>query len=126
MDALSLEELPSFVADVLPSATLAESLIDLYFVKSNDILPILHRPTFEFHWRRGLHTWNIWFAAVALSIFGVASRWSDDPRVLPVGSETSPSDKDEFWALAGMKYIEAALGKRNLRAFATALQLCCF
>lgn len=47
-----------------------------------------------------------------MSMFGVASRWSNDPRVLPSGyAECSGESDDGIWALAGVKYIDVALGE---------------
>lgn len=104
--------LPSFVADAMPPKDLAEELIELYFVHINDIFSLLHRPSFEHYWDNGLHTRNVWFAAVTLSVFGIASRWSKDPRILPTRVHLGPSnDNDEVWSLAGFQFIKAAMGE---------------
>ncbi len=48
----------------------------------NPILPILHRPTFVKNVADGLHLRDENFAATLLFVLAVASRHSDDPRVL--------------------------------------------
>ncbi|KAI0930432.1 hypothetical protein AcW1_009125 [Taiwanofungus camphoratus] len=101
---------PSFLLSKFPSLDLAESLIQLYFDRNNRLFPLLHRPTFEHQWREGLYKNDVWFACVCMSMFGVASRWSNDPRVLPSGyAECSGESDDGIWALAGVKYIDVAL-----------------
>lgn len=91
-----------------PPTALAENLIELYFLHTNTQFPLLHRPTFNRHWRERLYNRNIWFACVCLSIFAVASRWSNDIRVLPESElEKKPDEID--WTLAGQQLNDAAI-----------------
>lgn len=88
---------------------MADDLIDLYFRRSNLVLPLLHRPTFNRQWNQQLYRRNIWFAGVCLSIFAIASRWSDDERVLP---ELIPQEGTEIdWRYAGRQYFDMVSGK---------------
>ncbi|KAJ7495523.1 fungal-specific transcription factor domain-containing protein [Mycena latifolia] len=66
-----------------PPRDLAAHLIELYFTHVNVYLPLLHRPTFERAVEAGLHLRDDGFAATLLLVCAVASRWSDDPRVVP-------------------------------------------
>ena len=96
----------------MPPSDLATQLIDLFFAHVSDMFPILHRPTFVYHWNDGLQTHDLWFATVSLALFGVASRWSKDQRVLPARVYADSSDgTDDAWASAGLDYIDAVLGK---------------
>ncbi len=64
---------------------------------------------------------NAWFASIGLAIFGVASRWLNDPRVLPQevadkareGDESDEGGRKEIWTLAGWGYIGAAMSESN-------------
>ncbi|KAL7281745.1 hypothetical protein ACG7TL_005063 [Trametes sanguinea] len=99
--------LPDFLQPAFPPPDLAETLIHDYFQYNNLTFPLLHRPTFERQWRDQLHTRNVWFACICLAIFGLASRWSSDPRVLPdeVADKASATEDECIWTLAGWKYI---------------------
>ncbi|KAG8821414.1 hypothetical protein FRC17_009833 [Serendipita sp. 399] len=65
-----------------PPDDLMDSLINIYFLSNNCHFPLLHRPTFDQHYRAGLHHSNLGFAEVVLLVCAVASRCCDDPRVL--------------------------------------------
>ncbi|KIM40075.1 hypothetical protein M413DRAFT_73918 [Hebeloma cylindrosporum] len=93
-----------------PPPNVAETLIDLYFLHSNIIFPLLHRPTFTRQWKQGLHRRNIWFACVCALIFAVASRWCEDERVLPTGDT-----KEVDWKLAGGRYFEIGVEIHRVR-----------
>ncbi|KAK0472509.1 hypothetical protein IW261DRAFT_1507800 [Armillaria novae-zelandiae] len=67
---------------VFPDEDLITSLVVIYFETMNPILPILHRPTFVKNVADGLHLRDENFAATLLFVLAVASRHSDDPRVL--------------------------------------------
>ncbi|KAK0479856.1 hypothetical protein EDD18DRAFT_1363992 [Armillaria luteobubalina] len=67
---------------VFPDNDLITSLVAIYFETMNPILPILHRPTFVKNVADGLHLRDENFAATLLFVLAVASRHSDDPRVL--------------------------------------------
>ena len=61
------------------------SLIGFYFDHQNIFYPVFHRPTFEKSVADGLHLSNNVFAEILLVVCAIASRYSDDPRVLPDG-----------------------------------------
>ncbi|KAG7447076.1 uncharacterized protein BT62DRAFT_101750 [Guyanagaster necrorhizus] len=67
---------------IYPDNDLIRSLVAIYFETINPIFPILHRPTFEKHVDEGLHFRDYNFGAALLLVLAVASRYSDDPRVL--------------------------------------------
>ncbi|KAK0432790.1 fungal-specific transcription factor domain-containing protein [Armillaria borealis] len=67
---------------IFPDNDLITSLVAIYFETMNPILPILHRPTFVKNVADGLHLRDEIFAATLLFVLAVASRHSDDPRVL--------------------------------------------
>ncbi|KAK0204277.1 fungal-specific transcription factor domain-containing protein [Desarmillaria ectypa] len=73
---------------VYPDNDLILSLVAIYFETINPLFPILHRPTFENHVHEGLQLRDFNFGATLLLVLAVASRYSDDPRVL-----ASPSSK---------------------------------
>ncbi|KAG6845927.1 hypothetical protein H0H87_000733 [Tephrocybe sp. NHM501043] len=102
---------PDLIAQLLsafPPSDLVPELIRVYFVHYNSPLPLLHRPTFERQWKENLHHTNVWFTAVCLGIFSIASRWSSDPRVIPEGA-TTPSGAPD-WSLAGWQYCKMGFG----------------
>ncbi|KAJ7287859.1 fungal-specific transcription factor domain-containing protein [Mycena rebaudengoi] len=76
---------------VYPESDLISSLMALYFTHVHPILPLLHRPTFERSVKEGLHLRNHLFGASLLGVLAVASRYSDDPRVLVEGSNSTLS-----------------------------------
>ncbi|KAK0204261.1 fungal-specific transcription factor domain-containing protein [Desarmillaria ectypa] len=67
---------------VYPDNDLIQSLVAIYFETINPVFPILHRPTFEKHVHEGLQLRDYNFGATLLLVLAVASRYSDDPRVL--------------------------------------------
>lgn len=101
-------ELFSSVLAEFPPPDLARNLINLYFFHLNAHIPLLHRPTFERQWSEQLHHRSIWFAAVCTSLFAVASRFTDDPRV--IGRNGKPGDPPD-WGLAGWGYYEITIGQ---------------
>ncbi|KAH9948554.1 fungal-specific transcription factor domain-containing protein [Amylocystis lapponica] len=107
---------PDFITTNLPPLDLADHLIDIFFRHKNSLFPLLHRPTFERQWRQGLHKTDLWFACMCMALFGVASRFSDDPRVLGKPPKGEPGDQ-ELWSWAGWKFIEVAMeGHRQRRS----------
>ncbi|KIY64797.1 hypothetical protein CYLTODRAFT_467352 [Cylindrobasidium torrendii FP15055 ss-10] len=79
-----------------PEPELMASLIDLYFVWRNLFIPLLHRPSFESSVAQGLHLHDHGFASVVLLVCAIASRHSDDPRVL-LESDTSLGRQSAGW-----------------------------
>ncbi|KAK0451180.1 fungal-specific transcription factor domain-containing protein [Desarmillaria tabescens] len=82
---------------VFPDSDLITSLIAIYSETIHPILPIMHRPTFMKDVADGLHLRDESFGATLLFVLAVASRYSDDPRVL-----ADPSSR----LSAGWKFIE--------------------
>ncbi|PBK73286.1 hypothetical protein ARMSODRAFT_930326 [Armillaria solidipes] len=74
-----------------PEDDLLRSLINLYFERVNILLPLLHRPTFENSISEKLHLQDQKFADVVIFVCAVASRYSDDPRVLFEGEHSAQS-----------------------------------
>jgi hypothetical protein len=110
-ESLTIEssELFSSVLGGFPPLDLAQNLINLYFLHVNIHVPLLHRPTFDRQWRENLHHKNIWFAGVCVTLFAVASRFTDDPRVIKDGGKTASGTPD--WGLAGWSYFEVGIGQ---------------
>ncbi|KAG2146394.1 fungal-specific transcription factor domain-containing protein [Suillus bovinus] len=96
-----------------PPPDLADSLINLFFLHINPQCPLFHRPTFERQWREGLQETDPWFGCLCLALFAVASRWSDDSRVLDCHvygiPEAEIPDEDCKWQRAGWRYFSAAV-----------------
>ncbi|KAJ7644206.1 fungal-specific transcription factor domain-containing protein [Roridomyces roridus] len=79
-------ESPSYV---FPPNDLIDSLIQLYFINVHPTFPVLHRHSFKQSLAEQRQLSDPRFGAVLLAVLAVASRYSDDPRVLIPG-ETSP------------------------------------
>jgi hypothetical protein len=97
-----------------PPSDLVTALIDLYFVHCNSMFPLLHRPTFARHFADGLYEHDIWFACLCMSVFALASRYTDDLRVLldePVETPVGGHSKRSRWQTAGFRYFFPILGK---------------
>ncbi|KAG6845260.1 hypothetical protein H0H87_011995 [Tephrocybe sp. NHM501043] len=87
----------SKVTYTYPPTDLMMSLVDLFFEKQNILTPLLHRPTFERSVAEELHLHDDGFATVLLLVCAVASRFSDDPRVLMDDVEGSISSGGWKW-----------------------------
>ncbi|KAJ6557304.1 fungal-specific transcription factor domain-containing protein [Mycena vulgaris] len=70
---------------VYPASDLIASLLDLYFTHVHPTFPLLHRPSFERSVAEELHLKDVQFGAGLLVVLGLASRYSDDPRVFVEG-----------------------------------------
>jgi len=110
--------LPSLISE-FPPFDLSLKLCDLYFTHVNSPWPLLHRPTFDRQFRDRLHYRDHWFACLCLSLFAVASRWCDDPRVVPAKNNNAHGDPAGGldWHEAGSQYFEAALGNEFLAVY---------
>lgn len=84
---------------VFPDSDLIMDLVTIYFETINPILPVLHRPTFTEGVVNGSHLRDENFGGTLLLVLAVASRYSDDPRVL-----ADPSSRRS----AGWRYIVQA------------------
>ncbi|PBK81933.1 hypothetical protein ARMGADRAFT_976134 [Armillaria gallica] len=109
----SPEILPEILAQ-FPPPDLAKKLIDIYFRHINVQFPLLHRPTFDRQWRQNMQNRNTWFACLTLTIFAVASRYCDDPRVLPKGIAKKENEEVD-WTQAGWSFFAAAFGVHRHR-----------
>ncbi|KAJ7935477.1 hypothetical protein B0H13DRAFT_1854139 [Mycena leptocephala] len=74
---------------VYPASDLIASLLHLYFTNVHPTVPILHRPSFERSVAEGRHLTDMEFGGTLLSVLAIASRFSNDPRVLVDGSTLS-------------------------------------
>ncbi|KAJ7505470.1 fungal-specific transcription factor domain-containing protein [Mycena galericulata] len=72
-----------------PANDLITSLVELYFTNVHPTFPVLHRPSFERSVAEGLYLTDMKFGAALLAVLAVASRYSDDPRVLIDGNTLS-------------------------------------
>ncbi|KAK7043156.1 Gypsy retrotransposon integrase-like protein 1 [Paramarasmius palmivorus] len=81
-----------------PEADLMSHLVDLYFKNVNCLVPLLHRPSFERSIEENLHQDNELFGAVLLLVCAIASRYTDDMRVLLEGSDS--------WLSCGWKWYK--------------------
>ncbi|KAJ6557303.1 fungal-specific transcription factor domain-containing protein [Mycena vulgaris] len=86
------DRLPQYV---YPPSDLIASLLELYFINVHPTIPVLHRPSFERSVADGLHLKNPSFGGALLAVLGVASRYSNDPRVF-VDGDTSFSSGWNF------------------------------
>ncbi|KAJ7467195.1 fungal-specific transcription factor domain-containing protein [Mycena latifolia] len=102
VDLTSKEVLPPFI---FPEPDLLRNLVSAYFTRINILLCLLHRPTFEKSLAAGLHFVDRQFGATVLAVCAVASKYSDDPRVILEGTNTQLS--------SGWKYL------RQVRLFRT-------
>ncbi|KAH9474373.1 Cutinase transcription factor 1 alpha [Psilocybe cubensis] len=66
---------------IYPEHDLLIHLVNLYFDKTNSLIPLLHAPTFMKSLSAGQHYWDPSFGMTVLMVCAVASRYSDDPRV---------------------------------------------
>lgn len=116
-----LQGLCDFLAQQFPPPDLADNLINLFFDHVNPQFPLFHQPTFERQWKTGLQVKDPWFGCLCFTLFAVASRWCDDPRVLDNHEYDIPeeerTDDNHKWQRAGWKYFHVALdGHRESRS----------
>lgn len=71
-----------------PDSDLLMHLIQLFFDNVNIHAPLLHRPTFERFVRDNLHLNDHLFGASVLAVCAVASRYSNDARVILEGTDS--------------------------------------
>lgn len=74
-----------------PAPDLAVQLINLYFNHSNDLLPLLHKPSFFKAYNDQRFNADPGFARVCLLVFAVGAGYSRDPRVLVPKESTGRS-----------------------------------
>ncbi|KZT56788.1 hypothetical protein CALCODRAFT_555725 [Calocera cornea HHB12733] len=78
-----------------PEPDLAKLLIDAFFHRYNNVFPLLHRPTFMRQYSDPATRLEADWVALAFGVFAIASKYVDDPRVLPESGN---------WHNAGQKY----------------------
>ncbi|KAI0766902.1 fungal-specific transcription factor domain-containing protein [Trametes elegans] len=103
--AYDLTGVPDNLLSVFPPDDLAEELIRLYFLHEHTTYPVLHRPTFEREWREQLHKRSVWYACLCMAMFGLASRFASDPRVLPDTAPDVDPRREDTKPLPGWKYM---------------------
>ncbi|OCH86476.1 hypothetical protein OBBRIDRAFT_737959 [Obba rivulosa] len=72
-----------------PDEDLLPDLIDLYFARVNDYMPLLHRPTLENGIKEGLHLRDEGFGSTVLLVCAIGARYSSDKRVFLEGYDNS-------------------------------------
>jgi hypothetical protein len=97
----------TLVRDQFPPPELANELINIYFTCVDPVFPILHRPKFLREWANQVQTKCAWFAAVSLAMFALASRWSNDPKVIR-SDERMREDGSLNWHRAGWGFFDTA------------------
>ncbi|KAK7013955.1 Zn(2)-C6 fungal-type domain-containing protein [Favolaschia claudopus] len=100
---------PSVLGLDFPHPALMSECIELYFLRLNIFLPLLHRPTFERAVADGLHLRDGGFAATLSLVCAIGSRWSTDPTLAEQGLDCGWKWFDQV-QLAGKRL----LGQANL------------
>ena len=80
-------DVPIIEANSFPPPDLLDELLDLYFIHTNSLYPLLHEPTFKKLVATGEHLNNGGFGATVLLACAIGSRFTRDPRVLLDGSD---------------------------------------
>lgn len=80
-----------------PPGDLLQDLIDIHFRTSHCTMPVVHEPKFRKNVQERLHHYDLQFGKLVMMMCALASRDSDDPRVLLPGEKESS---------AGWKYYE--------------------
>ncbi|KAJ7713453.1 hypothetical protein B0H14DRAFT_3016379 [Mycena olivaceomarginata] len=80
-----------------PPKDLLDDLVSLYFDRINILVGVCHRPTFERSVASGLHLVDHSFGAVVLAVCALASRTSNDPRVVLEGTNSKLSSGWEWF-----------------------------
>ncbi|KIK67377.1 hypothetical protein GYMLUDRAFT_37484 [Collybiopsis luxurians FD-317 M1] len=107
-------ELLDSVLKEFPEAKLAEELIQYYFQHVNPLHSLLNKSLFYRQWNDRLYERDIWFSALVMSIFAVASRWSNDSRVLPREHSKQGSRELDF-SKAGWHFFNIAIAIHRAR-----------
>ncbi|KAK7026270.1 fungal-trans domain-containing protein [Favolaschia claudopus] len=95
-----------------PETDLLDSLVDIYFEEINSITGILHSRSFRESVLDGLHLRNPHFGAVVLAVCSIASRQSQDPRVLPEGFTSEHSRGLKFFRQA-QKFLSPSFSRQH-------------
>ncbi|CAK5281385.1 unnamed protein product, partial [Mycena citricolor] len=71
-----------------PPADLLHDLVTIFFEKLNIVFFLLHRASFERSVASGMHLLDHSFGGLLLAVLALASKFSDDPRVIYPGTNT--------------------------------------
>ncbi|KAJ7661670.1 fungal-specific transcription factor domain-containing protein [Mycena rosella] len=80
-----------------PPRDLIDSLVSIFFKRFNILVGILHEPTFKRSIATGFHLVHHPFGAVVLAVCALASRYSEDPRVVLEGTNSRLSSGWEWF-----------------------------
>ncbi|KAJ7758567.1 fungal-specific transcription factor domain-containing protein [Mycena maculata] len=108
---------------VYPANDLISSLLELYFTNVHPMVPVLHRPSFECAVTDRLHLTDTKFGATLLAVLALASRYSDDPRVLVDGNLLSSGWKFVAQVQTISNYFEPSLYEVQFYCLATLYSL---
>ncbi|KAJ7842224.1 hypothetical protein B0H14DRAFT_2781286 [Mycena olivaceomarginata] len=116
-------------SEIIPSQTfpdddLLQNLIDIYFQRINPLLFLLHSPTFRASVADREHLCDPHFGAVVLVVCALASRISNDPRVLLTSDATLHTAGWKFFSQIQPLAFELFLQTSNFR-WIYRLQLIC-
>ncbi|KAM0754760.1 hypothetical protein T439DRAFT_321802 [Meredithblackwellia eburnea MCA 4105] len=111
VDELLLREFTSKSrAAPLPPADLSAALILAYFRHVNNLIPILHRPSFERAIASGMLESEPSFRRLVLAVFALGARFIDDPR-LPTSPMIEGADPKTQGHAKGFSFFHAASGE---------------
>ncbi|KAH9478784.1 Transcriptional activator protein acu-15 [Psilocybe cubensis] len=92
---------------IYPEYDLLMELITIYFEKVNNLIPLLHQPTFMESVKSGQHHWDSSFGMVVLLVCAHGAKYSKDPRVF--------MPDDSIGLSSGWKYfIQVPLHRKQL------------
>ncbi|KAG6853776.1 hypothetical protein C0991_001487 [Blastosporella zonata] len=94
----SQDETPPLLNYSYPDDDLLLSLVTIFFEQINTFFPLFHRPSFERSVAERFYLKDPTFGGTLLLVCAIASRYSDDPRVLYAGTTSEHS--------AGWRYFE--------------------
>ncbi|KAJ7610085.1 fungal-specific transcription factor domain-containing protein [Roridomyces roridus] len=106
-----------------PQDDLLAALIDLYFERVNPLICLLHAPSFRRSVAHGEHLSDLHFGALVLLVSALASRCSDDPRVL-MDEDPRPDSAGWKW-FRQVKPLRLATSFQNFQYSLYKLQVIC-
>lgn len=86
----------------LPDADLVKDLLDVFFKQLHPLMPIVHRPSLERDLATGRADKDSAFRGFVFTILAIASRFSNDPRVLADSGD--PDTAGDHFAAASRLY----------------------
>lgn len=127
----AMAPLPPHPLSAFPPPDLLARLIELYFLRYNLFMPLLHRPTFESQVEAGLHLTDEAFGSTVLLVCAIGSRFSDDLRVLLDEEIMMNGARNEpiKWQSAGWRWFREVQTTRKVMLLSRTrlfdLQICC-